>query len=230
MTAVKLVILVFITLVSFWYFSIENFDPFFVEGKGFDGVIESTTILFFGYLGFDFMTTVTEEATNPIRDVPKAILISVVLSMLIYTMVTFAVSGVGNLAAGRGDGETALAEIFEMRGASWMEFVIFFCAILGICSGTLTNLMSQSRNLYSYSKDGLFFKVFQELDPVSNVPVKGAWIVVVPIIMTVFSFDIVQLAQLCSLGNLMTYAFINTAVIALRLSHHSALSTASLAQ
>jgi APA family basic amino acid/polyamine antiporter len=112
MTITKLIILLFITVISFSYFKADNFTPFFVEGKGFEGVIESATILFFGYLGFDFMTTVTEEAINPIKDVPKAILYSILISGLIYATVSFSISGVGNLAAGHGDGETALADIF----------------------------------------------------------------------------------------------------------------------
>ena len=94
------------------------------EEKGFGGVIEASTILFFGYLGFDFITTIAEEALNPIRDVPKAILLSVILSMVIYVIVTFAVSGVGKLADGHGGGETAIADIFSARGAYWMEGVI----------------------------------------------------------------------------------------------------------
>lgn len=40
--------------------------------------------------------------------------------MLIYTTISFAVSGVGNLAACSGDGETALAEIFAHKGMGWM--------------------------------------------------------------------------------------------------------------
>ena len=80
------------------------------EELGIPGVIEASTILFFGYLGFDFITTISEEAINPQRDVPRAIIISVVLSMFIYVIISIAVNGVGNLAqAGSGDGETALA-------------------------------------------------------------------------------------------------------------------------
>ena len=112
-TITKLSILGFIILVSMWYFDSSNFQPFMNEEKGFGGVIEASTILFFGYLGFDFITTIAEEALNPIRDVPKAILYSVVLSMVIYVIITFAVSGVGKLAHGHGGGETALADIFE---------------------------------------------------------------------------------------------------------------------
>jgi amino acid transporter len=108
----KLAILGFIILVSSFYFKISNFEPFYNEQKGFMGVIEASTVLFFGYLGFDFITTISEEAINPIKDVPTAIIISVVCSMAIYAFVSFAVSGVGDLSASEGDGETALAEIF----------------------------------------------------------------------------------------------------------------------
>ena len=120
-------------------------------------------------------------------------------------------------ASGSGDGETALAEVFEARGFGWMSIVLFICALLGITAAGMTNLMSQSRVLYSYAKDGLFFPVFKEIDPVKKVPVKGAWIAIIPIAVAAFLMNLKQLAQLCSLCNLMTYAFINAAVIALRL-------------
>jgi basic amino acid/polyamine antiporter, APA family len=178
-------------LVSAFYFDPGNFEPFFNKDKGALGVIEASTILFFGYLGFDFITTITEEALNPVRDVPKAIMTSVLISMVIYTLVAFSVSGVGNLAEGDGDGETALADIFKQKGVMWMQMIILVCAILGISAATLTNLMSQSRILYSYSKDGLFFKVFSELDPISKVPVKGSWISLVPIGLAAFTLNLI---------------------------------------
>lgn len=61
-------------------------------------MIEGSTILFFAYLGFDFITTISEEAKNPKRDVPIAIILSVFLSMLIYVLISFSVSGVGNMS------------------------------------------------------------------------------------------------------------------------------------
>ena len=62
--------------------------------------------------------------------------------MLIYALISFAVSGVGNLAGCEGDGETALAEIFSKRGLGSMSIVIFVCAIMGITAAAMTNLMS----------------------------------------------------------------------------------------
>ena len=140
--------------------------------------------------------------------------------MFIYVIISFAVNGVGNLASvGSKDGETALAEIFQNIGLDWMAAVIFVCAILGITAAAMTNLMSQSRILYSYAKDGLFFKIFKEMDPVKKVPVKGSWLQIIPICLLAFCMNLTQLAKLCSLSNLMTYAFIDAAVIGLRLKN-----------
>jgi amino acid transporter len=88
---------------------------------------------------------------------------------------------------------------------------------MGITAAAMTNLMSLSRILHSYAKDGLFFKVFKEIDPVTNVPVKGGWISIIPVCLCAFLMNLTQLAKLCSLCNLVTYSFIDAAVIALRL-------------
>ena len=72
-TSLKLLILTFLAVVSFCHFDSKNFEPFLDEEKGVAGVFEGATILFVGYLGFDFITTVSEEAKNPKRDVPLAI-------------------------------------------------------------------------------------------------------------------------------------------------------------
>ena len=66
-----------------------------------------------------------------------------VLSIAIYSIVAFAVNGVGSIAAnGTGDGDTALVQVFENKGLKWMGLVISICAILGITAATFTNLMS----------------------------------------------------------------------------------------
>lgn len=142
-TSGKLVILAFLVIVALTQFEAKNFDPFLDKEKGVAGLIEGSTILFFGYLGFDFLTTVAEEAKNPVKDVPRAIIVSTFLCMVIYTVVAFSVQGVGDLSKDTtGDGETALAEVFNKKGLGWMGMVIFVAAILGITAAGMTNLMS----------------------------------------------------------------------------------------
>jgi len=148
-TSTKLVILGLIIIVSLSCFNKDNFDPFLDPEEGPVGLVEASTILFFGYLGFDFITTVSEEAKNPQRDIPMAIQVSLVLSMFIYALISFAVNGVARLSESEGDGETAIAEIFQAKGMNWMAYLVFLAAILGITAAAFTNIMSQVRILYS---------------------------------------------------------------------------------
>jgi len=86
-----------------------------------EGVFFGATLIFYGYLGFDFITTVSEEANRPEEDVPKAIAYSINLSMLIYAMTAFAISGVADLTTF--DGDTAMALAFESIGVHWVNFI-----------------------------------------------------------------------------------------------------------
>jgi len=71
-----------------------------------------------------------------------------------------------------------------------MSIVIMIAAICGITAASMTNVMSQARILYSYAKDGLFFKVFAEMDPVAKVPVKGSWLAIFPIAIGAFVLNL----------------------------------------
>ena len=83
------------------------------EQKGASGIVEAACILFFSFVGFDFLSTLSPEAINPARNIPMAIEISVILTAVIYSVIAFALSGVGNIAKmSTGGGETAIAEIF----------------------------------------------------------------------------------------------------------------------
>lgn len=63
--------------------------------------------------------------------------------------------------------------------------------------------MSQPRTLYAYAKDGLFFNVFKEIDPVSKVPVKGAWYTCVFVCLVCFFLNLEELSKVISLGDLL---------------------------
>jgi len=187
----KLALLALITFASFYHFDSTNFTPLVTEEKGVGGVVEASCILFFSYAGFDFLTTLSPETKNPIRDIPIAIELTVVISACLYALIAFALNGVGNIAdLGSGGGETAISEIFSKKGMPIMALTIYVTTLLGVSASTMTNLMSQSRMLFSYAKDGLFFKVFKELDPVKKVPLKGSWIAIVPIALAGFYLNL----------------------------------------
>ena len=116
-TLTKLVILFFLLIVSLKFFDIANYTPFLSQRHpehGYLGVVLGATLVFYAYLGFDIIPAVAEEAKNPRKDVPRAIIHQVLYTAVIYILVAFAINGVGRLE--NFEGETAIAEVFEAIG------------------------------------------------------------------------------------------------------------------
>lgn len=69
--------LAFILIFAFTFFDIKNYTPFLSTthpDQGFLGVVLGATLVFYAYLGFDIIPAVAEEAKDPKRDVPRAII------------------------------------------------------------------------------------------------------------------------------------------------------------
>jgi basic amino acid/polyamine antiporter, APA family len=199
------------------FFNIGNYTPLLSQHHpeyGAMGIVVGGTLVFYAYLGFDIIPAVAEEAKNPKKDVPRAIIHQVLYVMVIYIVVAFFVNGVGRME--NFQGETAIAMAFEAIGHPWVAGVIYVCAFLGITASAFINMMGQSRLLYSLAKDGLFFERFKELDPVRRVPVRGAWISCLAVVLFSIFLDVEELTFILSIENLLTYSIVNAGLLALR--------------
>ena len=109
MVGVKLLILAFFIVVAFFAaFSSDNLKPFAPDGV--DGVVTAASVIFFAYIGFDAVSTGAEEAKEPKRDLPLAIIGSLVICTIIYILVSIA--AVGSLdAKALQDSDAPLAEV-----------------------------------------------------------------------------------------------------------------------
>ena len=127
---------------SIIFFDFSNYKPLLSTtnpNAGPLGIVLGATLVFYAYLGFDIIPAVAEEAKNPKKDVPRAIIHQVLYVMVIYLLVTFFINGVGRLE--NFQGETAIALAFEAIGHPWVAGIIFFCAFLGITASAFINMM-----------------------------------------------------------------------------------------
>lgn len=92
MVVVKLAVLIFFIVVAFANFSTGNFSPF--APAGVDGVTAAAAIIFFAYIGFDAVSTGSEEARNPAKDLPKAILGSLLICTVFYVLTVAGAIGI----------------------------------------------------------------------------------------------------------------------------------------
>ncbi|MHA5055049.1 amino acid permease [Streptomyces sp. SD15] len=214
MAVLKLVVLVAFCAIGFSAFKDGNLTPFSPAGLG--GIGAGTTAAFFSYIGFDAITTAGEEAKNPRRDIPLAVLICIGLVTLLYCAVALAAIGAvgGDEVGGR---PAALSYVVnEVTGSTVGGAVIAFGAVVAIASVVLAVMYGQTRILMSMARDGLVPRVFEKVSPKTSTPVAGTLIVAVVFALPAAFASLDAVVNLCTIGTLATMVAVNIAVIALR--------------
>ncbi|WP_369988692.1 amino acid permease [Streptosporangium sp. 'caverna'] len=213
---IKVVVLVFFCLVAFTAFSTGNLTPFVPMGIA--GITAAASQVFFSYIGFDAASTAGEEAKNPRRDLPLAIVFSLVIVTVVYVAV--ALAAVGAMPWRQFDPESTEASLAliadRATGATWPGLIISFGAVVAIASVVLTVLYGQTRILFAMARDGLIPKIFEKVDPRRQVPVANTLIVAAFVSVLAGFIPLGQLAEATSIGTLFAFAIVNVGVLVLR--------------
>ena len=153
MVFIKLAVLALFLALGVTAFDSGNLTPFAPEGL--DGTVTAASVIFFAYIGFDAISTSGEETKNPGRDLPIAIIGSLLIATLLYIAVAVVAVGALPFDALK-DAEAPLAKVLdEGAGFSWAANVISFGALVAITSVVLTILYGQTRIMFAMCRDGL---------------------------------------------------------------------------
>ena len=211
MVAIKLVVLVMFIVIGFQGFDSQNLQPF--APYGVSGVATAASIIFFTFVGLDGVAAAGEEAKDPHRNLPLAILISLVTVTVMYVLV--ALVAVAAQPAGEFEGQEAgLAKILEnVTGASWPGTVLAAGAIISIFSVTLVSIYGQTRILFAMSRDGMIPEVFHKVNPRTLTPIPNTIIVAVVISLLAGFIPISFLAEMTSVGTLVAFVTVSIGVI-----------------
>ncbi|MFH8367137.1 amino acid permease [Streptomyces sp. NPDC018031] len=214
MVGVKVAALLLFCAVAFSGIRAGNYAPFMPLGMA--GVSAAGATLFFSYIGFDAASTAGEEAKNPQRDLPRAIMLSLIVVTALYCLV--AAVAVGALPWKQFDGsEAALAGIMEsVTGQSFWAVLLAAGAVVAIASVVLTVLYGQTRILFAMSRDGLVPRVFSRVHPRTGAPRMNTVIVSLFCGGLAAAVPLGRLAEATSIGTLFAFALVNIAVIVLR--------------
>jgi APA family basic amino acid/polyamine antiporter len=168
----KLAVLLLFLVLGVTAFNADNFSPFFVEGEGFGGTVSAATLNFFAYIGFDAVSTSSEEVKEPKRDLPRAIIGSLVIATVLYILVAIVASGALPFDKLKGQDAPLAEALSEGAGMDWAANIIAFGALVAVTSVVLTLLYGQSRILFARSRDGLMPKGISKVSPKSRTPVR----------------------------------------------------------
>ncbi len=217
---VKLAVVLIFIFGAYQAITSANWHPFIpvntgVSGHfGWSGIMTGAGIVFFAYVGFDAVSTAAQEAKNPQRDMPIAIIGSLVVCTILYVIVSAIATGV--VPYGQLDVPDPIAVVADRAGLGWMGMMIKFGAVAGLSSVILVMLLGQSRVFYSMAKDGLLPPIVHRVHPRFRTP----WItsIITGIGVAVFSaiFSVREAGSLCSIGTLLAFVIVCIGVLVLR--------------
>lgn len=204
------------------YIDTNNWTPYIPENTGeyghfgWTGILRGAAVVFYAYLGFDALSTAAGEAKNPQRDMPKGILISLLICALLYIAVTLVLTGIVNYTELNVDAPIALAIDRAGSGLAWLSPFIKLGAIAGLSSVILVMMLGQSRIYYSISKDGLLPKVFSKVHSKHGVPQNATIFASVITAIIAGLFPLHVLSELVSIGTLMAFTIVCISIVILR--------------
>lgn len=173
-------------------------------------------LAFFAFIGFEDLVNLAEEAKDPRRDMPRAILVTLVLSTLIYVLVVFVAIHavpVAELAGSR----APLSLVFErLTGAS--PALITLIAIVATLNGVIVQIIMASRVLYGLSRQGDLPPALAVIHPRTRTPLRATGLVVVLVLVLALLLPLEQLAQWTSQVVLTVFSLVNLALIRHKLS------------
>jgi len=214
MVLVKIAILIFFAIVAFTAFDAGNFAPLLPMGAA--GVTGAASMVFFSYIGFDAASTAGEEAKNPQKDLPRAIMIAMVLVTTIYVLVAVAAIGARQWEW-FADSEAALVQIVsEITGQRWTVLVFALASVIAIISVVLMTMYGQTRILLSMGRDGLIPRFFAKVSPTTRTPVTGTLVTGLVVAIAASLLPLGQLAEATSIGTLFAFALVGVSVMYLR--------------
>jgi APA family basic amino acid/polyamine antiporter len=209
----KVLVLVIFVGLGILYLKPSNFSP--LIPNGFAGILQGSSIIFFAYAGFARITTISEEVRNPEKTIPRAILISMVVTSILY--ITTASAAIGLISfTDLASSSSPIAAAAGASGVSWTVTLISLGAVAATASVLLTIILGLSRVFYAMSRNKEFPATLSRVHgklgtPYISILIMGG----VMASLTMFA-DLGQVIALSNFGSLLYYALSNLAAVLLR--------------
>jgi len=216
-----LVVLIFI---FFCIRSVTNADgasaiisvaPFFNEQFATTAVIGGAAMACFSFLGFDSITTLSEEAIDPKRDMWKAAILSCLIGGLIFIAQAYVAQLVWPDVHSFISEDTALFDIAHKAGGAALSTIYTVAIIASTFTAGLTGQASASRLMFSMGRDEVLpKKFFTYMHPKFKTPILNILLMGTISVVGALALQISFVAELMNFGGLMGFMFVNLSVIA----------------
>jgi APA family basic amino acid/polyamine antiporter len=217
--AIKVTVVILFIILGVSYINTANWHPFIPAremGKfGWQGVVSASGVIFFAYIGFDAISTASQEARNPQRDMPIGILASLVVCTVLYVVVAMVLTGMVSYKELDVAAPVALA-LDKYPPLHWLGLPVKLGAIAGMTSVMLVMTLAQARIFFAMARDGLLPDWFSHVHPKYKTPSTGTAITAILAAIIGGLFPVNILGQLVSIGTLAAFVTVCIGVLVLR--------------
>jgi len=225
MVTLKMGILVLFVIVGAAYVMPDNWEPFVPKNTGsfgdfgWSGVVRGAGVVFFAYVGFDAVSTAAAEARNPQKTIPRGLLLTVLISTVLYVSIGLVLTGL--VPYHTLDVADPISKAIEGAhlGASWLDNAVDIAAVVGLASTVLVTFYGQTRILMRMSSDGMLPPVFGRVSERFKTPTFTTIICGIAGAVVAGLVPINVLGQLVSIGTLMAFLIVCAGVLVLRRTH-----------
>ncbi len=223
----KILILILFALLSLPKIKLNAFENFF--SNGILATLIASSQIFIAFQGYDIISTTSEELKDPRRNLPKAIILSIIITTTIYIGVVVALVGLQDYWIGKGLTETAIAVATSEAIGPWMYMVIIIGALIATSSALNSAVFAASRVLYAMGRQGDAPRSFSKISRRHGTPTMsllGTFIVIAFIILLFGkSEEIIEtLGAFSSIVFLLCFALVDLSYIKLKTTPSKALS------
>jgi solute carrier family 7 (cationic amino acid transporter), member 3 len=185
-----------------------GFMPF-----GIAGVMAGAAKCFYGFVGFDCIATTGEEAKNPKRNIPLAIVVSLIIIFFAY----FGISTVLTMMVPYylQNPEAPLPDAFKQNDMYLIANIISIGAIFALSTSLLGAMFPLPRVLYAMGNDGVIYKIFKKVHPKTQTPLIATILSGILASVMALIFDLEQLIDMMSIGTLLAYTIVAICVLIL---------------
>jgi APA family basic amino acid/polyamine antiporter len=211
MVAIKLFVVLLVLIVGAFYVDVSNWKPF--APNGFSGVLKGVSAVFFAYIGFDAISTTAEECKNPKKDLPRAMMWSILICTIVYILIALVLTGMVDYnLLNVGD---PLSFVFKELNVTWISGIIAVSAVVAMASVLLVFQMGQPRIWMSMSRDGLLPKQFSKVHKKYKTPSFATIVVGFVVAIPSLFLNLKTVTDLCSIGTLFAFVLVCGGVLVL---------------
>ncbi len=171
------------------------------------GIFAGAFVAFYAFVGFEDIVNVAEEVRQPSRTLPRAIILSLIITTVLYLLVsTVAVLSVS--PAELATSSAPLALVYEQATGREPLFITSI-GLAAVINGALIQIIMASRVLYGMARQGWLPAVFGEIHATTRTPVITTLLLILMILLAALWLPLLTLAEITSLITLFVFAMVN---------------------